>query len=190
MRAGNVIYLRPRAARATKTSAPRPPPRAVSVSKIFAQHSAGTLSRCRHLEAVEGFTPISRAKALTEGQRPITSRNEEMERIECFLGHLTLESKFKVSRDMYKALGQPVPMRSSTDFRDAFIFRVRNARKASGLTQAKIAALLEIDQGTYKMYETRSMLPHDLIPRFCIACRIEVGDLYAETAARRRRIAS
>lgn len=186
--AGNVLQFRPREAKTTRRSAVRPASRATCVVKIEDHLSAGMASRCRHLRAVSTGTLTSRAKSATVGQRPITSRNEEMERIDCFLGHLTLESKFKMSRDTMRVLGHSVPMRSS-DFRESFIARVKSARIASGLTQVQISKLLEIDQGTYKMYETRSMLPHDLIPRFCIACRIEVGDLYAEVPVRRRRTA-
>lgn len=51
--------------------------------------------------------------------------------------------------------------------KEAFIKRVRETRKKSGLTQAEIAKELGIDRDTYKQYELRSYLPNKLIPKFC-----------------------
>jgi DNA-binding XRE family transcriptional regulator len=177
MRAGNVIYLRPRAASATKTSAPRPPPRAVSVSKIFAQNSAGTLSRCRHLEAVEGFTLISSAKALTEGQRPITSRKELKERISCLLREFVIKSKSllsldpNLSRDSQDDLSHSLAM---TDYLDEFTQRVLSARVAAQLSQEQIAHVLQVPQPTYSKYEGRSLMPHRYMWTFCLTCGVSV----------------
>jgi transcriptional regulator with XRE-family HTH domain len=58
-------------------------------------------------------------------------------------------------------------------FLQGFHRRVRWARLARPYTQDKIAALLGINQGKYKHYETRSRMPAHLIGLFCIACGID-----------------
>jgi DNA-binding XRE family transcriptional regulator len=74
-----------------------------------------------------------------------------------------------------------------TDFKSAFINRTAEARKSAGYTQNEIATILGIDQGTYKQYETRSVLPHMYVIRFCTACRIDVEWLYGYSEHVRRR---
>lgn len=61
---------------------------------------------------------------------------------------------------------------SSSDYRDGFIKRVREARDGANYTQASIAKTLQISQDVYKQYETRSLLPHRLIGPFCAATRV------------------
>jgi DNA-binding XRE family transcriptional regulator len=173
MRAGNVIYLRPRAASATRTSAPRPPPRAASVSKIFRQNSAGTLSRCRHLEAVEGFTPISFAKASTVGHRPITSRNVA-KRMRELVRRQVLEGKENFSGDDGDGLSDDSMMETEDTYAEAFTRRVYSAREHAGLRQEDVAAVLGIQQSTYSKYEFRTPLPHRYVRVFCTLCRVSV----------------
>lgn len=60
---------------------------------------------------------------------------------------------------------------NSSAFKAQFIGRTKHARELSGLTQDELARLLGIDQGTYKQYETRSLLPHWLIESFCMITR-------------------
>lgn len=60
----------------------------------------------------------------------------------------------------------------ASDFRLEFIERTKTARTRSGLTQDEMAKLLGLDQGTYKQYETRSLLPHRYIPAFCMITRV------------------
>lgn len=64
---------------------------------------------------------------------------------------------------------------SKSLFKQAFIQRVALARAGRRYTQAQMADLLEdgMKQDTYKQYETRSYLPHDLIPKFCLLCDID-----------------
>jgi transcriptional regulator with XRE-family HTH domain len=57
-------------------------------------------------------------------------------------------------------------------YKKAFIQRTKQAREASKLTQAETANLLGIPQDHYKQYETRSMLPRQLIPPFCAIMRV------------------
>lgn len=58
------------------------------------------------------------------------------------------------------------------DYNSVFIERTKAARERSGLTQIEIAGILQIDQGTYKQYETRTPLPHRYVPAFCAATRV------------------
>jgi len=52
---------------------------AVSVERIGAHHSAGTLSRCHHLDTADDLAPISAAIPSREGQSSIRARNELIE---------------------------------------------------------------------------------------------------------------
>ena len=65
--------------------------------------------------------------------------------------------------------------RNRTVYKDAFLQRVAEARVAAGFTQEELASVLDLDQGTYKTYETKTLMPHDLIPRFCIAVRVSTA---------------
>jgi ribosome-binding protein aMBF1 (putative translation factor) len=171
--AGNVIYLSPRAAKETKTSAVRPPTRAVSVAKIAFQRSAGTLSRCRHLEAAEGLTPISFARASTVAQRPITSRNV-VKRMTELIRRQVLEGKENFSSDAGDGLSEGSIMETEDTYAEAFTRRVYSAREHASLRQEDVADVLGIQQSTYSKYEFRTPLPHRYIRAFCMLCRVNV----------------
>lgn len=173
-----------REARRANSSAVTPAARAVGVRKMGSHHSAGMLSRWGHLRAAATEAPISSASASGDSQSAMTSRNVEIERIESFLGQLVLKRKVTLSHDLLDVDGQDVPMAPQPEdpaisaYRDAFAARVKQAREARNLTQKELSEILEIDQGTYKQYETRSFLPHYLIRRFCLVCGIEPGWLF------------
>ena len=81
-----------------------------------------------------------------------------------------------MSRDLVAiTLNKSRMARPSTnrEYQAEFKARVRQAREGAGYTQGELADLLGIAQDTYKQYETRSLLPHRLIRRFCLACRID-----------------
>jgi hypothetical protein len=61
---------------------------------------------------------------------------------------------------------------SETEEKLAFIRRTRAAREARYDTQSPMLTILELPQGTYKQYETRTPLPHRYIPKFCAACGV------------------
>lgn len=65
-------------------------------------------------------------------------------------------------------------------FKQAFIARVRWARKARYETQEEIAGLLRIPQDKYKWYETKRFMPHELIASFCTATGVDAAWLYTE----------
>lgn len=51
-------------------------------------------------------------------------------------------------------------------FKRGFLERTRMIRDSADYTQVSMATALGVDRETYKQYETRTPLPHDLIPRF------------------------
>jgi transcriptional regulator with XRE-family HTH domain len=75
---------------------------------------------------------------------------------------------------------------SKSAFKQRFTERVRWARIARDLTQEEIAELLSITQDKYKHYEGsrtvegRSYLPHDLVPKFCLATGVDAAWLFTE----------
>lgn len=74
-------------------------------------------------------------------------------------------------------LADQKPKRRDTtprQYRISFIARVKAVREAmppvdgkDKFTQEDMAMLLGIDQGKYKQYEKRSLMPHDLLVEFC-----------------------
>ena len=59
------------------------------------------------------------------------------------------------------------------EYKQQFILRVTESRTASGMKQWQIAEAMGIPQDKCKQYETRSLMPHHLIGRFCIICRVD-----------------
>ena len=55
----------------------------------------------------------------------------------------------------------------ATRYRKAFCQRLKAAREAAGYTQITFAKELGLERDTYAKYESRSLLPHHLIPRVC-----------------------
>jgi transcriptional regulator with XRE-family HTH domain len=62
---------------------------------------------------------------------------------------------------------------TEVQYKQAFIERVKAARIATGMKQWQIADALGMPQDKYKQYESRSLLPHHLIGRFCIVTRVD-----------------
>lgn len=93
------------------------------------------------------------------------------------LGQSVLKGKAKVSYDCGRPTGHLPAMAdrmSETEEKAAFIRRVKMARESRFETQKPILIILELDQGTYKQYETRTPLPHRLIPKFCAATGVSM----------------
>lgn len=177
------------AARPTRVSAVKPALRAVSLSKIKRHHSSGMRSRVDHLRIVGTGAPVSSDIAACEGQSPMISLNDMISPgsfpapsvMDSEIGQFVLNGKAKVSPDCGQLVGHPCPMaedEGKSAFKQAFIERTARAREEGGFSQAVIAELLGLAQDTYKQYETRSFLPHHLIPRFCMICRISPAALY------------
>ncbi|MEH2517768.1 hypothetical protein V1279_003341 [Bradyrhizobium sp. AZCC 1610] len=59
------------------------------------------------------------------------------------------------------------------EYKQGFILRVTKSKTASGMKQWQIAEAIGIPQDKYKQYETRSLMPHHLIGRFYIICRVD-----------------
>lgn len=62
------------------------------------------------------------------------------------------------------------------EYRAAFAARVRQARTAARYPIDEMALLLGVTRDTYTKYEGRgaSLMPHNLIVPFCLACRVSV----------------
>lgn len=71
-----------------------------------------------------------------------------------------------------------MPVRPSSAFDQAFCATVKDLRKRKGWTQQTMATALNISLENYRKYENRSLLPHRLIPSFCLIVGLTEGELY------------
>lgn len=67
---------------------------------------------------------------------------------------------------------------TSAQFKGTFCARTKRLRAESGRTQTEMAELLGVTYETYKKYETRSPLPHFLIPRFAELVHVEIALMF------------
>lgn len=165
-----------RAASDVSSSAVTPFSRAFSVASTEAHHSDGMLLRCHHFETAEEFAPTSEAIASLEGQSSITDWNAESSLMHSVLGHLVLKRKANLSLDDVFLLGHTALMAENDaelEYKQAFTARVKESRINAGLKQWQIAEALGLVQDRYKQYEGRSLLPHHLVGRFCVVCRVD-----------------
>ena len=167
------------AARSAKSSADKPTRLATGDFKMVFHHSEGIESRCHHLLTAEAEAPVSEAIASFEGHSSITERKDvSLKAMPEFLGQAVLKSKAKLSRDVMSYDGDYSGMTdrmSEAEEKAFFIGRTKAARIARYETQEEICFILGVDQGTYKQYETRSYMPHRFIPKFCVACNVDVN---------------
>ncbi len=167
-----------RAAKAIKVSALTLDLDAADVANIGDHQSAGTLSRCHHLETADGLAPISEAIASREGQSSIKARKVSIRgAMPEVIGPIVLKRKANLSLDGGNRIGHAVPMSEADleiQFKQDFTGRVKAAREAAKLTQETVAKGLGIPQDRYKQYEGRSYLPPHLYERFCIVCRCDL----------------
>ena len=183
-----------RAASLVSISAVKPALAAVGDSSIAFHQSDGMLLRNRHLRATSTLAPISDAMASGEGQSLITSRNEVGSLMPSLLGQSVLNVKDDVSSDvaghfvLQSGMGKTQP---STAFKRAFTAQIKAAREAKGLKQDQMGRLIGLSQGSYKQYEGRTLMPHELLPKFCHEAGIDIAQLFkqahaAAQAARRK----
>lgn len=81
-----------------------------------------------------------------------------------------------MSYDCGLGLGHNVRMvQSETEaqFKQRFTKRIKEARIALGWKQWQMADALGITQDKYKHYESRSLLPHHQMGRFCLITRTD-----------------
>ena len=84
-----------------------------------------------------------------------------------------------------RVVGRPNEPSSPAAYRAAFFRRVRTARELYSDSPQGMAKVLGIPAGTYTRYETRTMLPHHLVPRVCQITGVSTEWLfYGPTAAR------
>jgi hypothetical protein len=63
---------------------------------------------------------------------------------------------------------------TETEYKQAFMRRIAEARVALGWKQWQMAEALGMPQDKYKQYESRSLLPHHLVRRFCLIARVDM----------------
>jgi hypothetical protein len=84
-----------------------------------------------------------------------------------------------------RVVGRPNESSSPAAYRAAFFKRVRTAREFYSDSPQEMAKALGIPYGTYVRYETRTMLPHHLIPRFCQITGVSADWLFHGPSAAR-----
>lgn len=177
------------AANRIKSSPPTPHSVTRRLRRTTAHHSGGMVLRCHHFEIIQAVArrpakrDTSSAIASRDGHSSMIERNDAAD-MGNILGQTVLKCKAKLSYDTAVDGGQNVPM-SRSDFKTAFIARTAAARNAAGLTQQQVADALQIEQDTYKQYETRSPLPHYLVPAFCLATGTDPAKLFGISTRKR-----
>lgn len=136
---------------------------------------------------------MSSAIACVDGHRFITSRKVFMTKS---LGQIVYLFKDNRVRDPNKTNCHTLPMAQKAQqrstlpavnapwtppppsvFKAAVFVRIQEARKKSGLTQDDVAEMLGMRQSKYAKYETRSLMPHALLAKFCEITGITLKDL-------------
>jgi DNA-binding XRE family transcriptional regulator len=72
-----------------------------------------------------------------------------------------------VEPDRTMGVVRPLESVTPTRYRRAFFERIRAARVSAGKSPAEMAQLLGVPKDTYHRYETRTLLPHHLMEKFC-----------------------
>ena len=153
-----------------------PASRALSVERIEHQRSAGMESRCHHLVTVGSGVETSDAMASLEGQVAITSRKDRISVMTDPIGQSVLKCKDNLALDQNNGLGHSVRMAELDEeqlYKAAFTERVKAARIATGMKQWQIAEAIGVPQDHYKHWEKSRLMPHHLIRRFCLVCRVD-----------------
>lgn len=164
-----------------KPSTDTPDARPRSDFTTGSHQSEGILFLCAHLRTANGEAPMSKAIASGEGHSPITSRKVVNLGMPGKIRHIVLGRKPKVSHDDKNHSDDNTAMPKepgATKFKDDFLARTAAAREAVPFTQDEIAEVLGMSQPKYAKYEKRTPLPHYLVPRFCLACRIDHAWLF------------
>jgi DNA-binding XRE family transcriptional regulator len=163
-------------------SAVKPACLATSQAKSAAHHADGTLSRCHHLLTDAGSAPMSTASASRVGHNSMTARNDLMSRsmrrnVSNHNPHHSTDPGLAYGGQ--NVLSFPTMATETEDeFTQNFLARIRAAREFKGFSQAQMATLLGIGLGTYNKYETRTVMPHFLLKRFCAHTGANIRVLY------------
>lgn len=132
------------------------------------QYSEGMRPRCPHLRIAATEAPMSAARSSSVGQEPSSAFG--VVSIPIRLGPIVLKVKANMSHDIagpFRDVGA-MAKEARTEFEAEFKARTKEARETKGLTQVQMATALGMDQGKYKQYETRSVLPHEYIEQFLL----------------------
>lgn len=65
-----------------------------------------------------------------------------------------------------------------TEFRKAFVGRVRQIRESLGWSPTHMAEMMNVEIESWRKYEKRTPLPHHLIPKFCLLTGVDVWYLF------------
>lgn len=130
--------------------------------------------RSFHFRAASKLTPQSEASSARFGQHFMTARKLFMPGN---YGHIVHKVKDRMSSTSCLVTACPESVKfldsmakkltTPTKYREAFCERLQRVRISAGYTQASLARELKIDKDTYAKYESRSLLPHHLIPAVC-----------------------
>jgi hypothetical protein len=168
-------------------SAVNPAERAVLVRNSGTHQASGMLFRCHHLLTMnsEQPPPTSDAQSTRLGQSSMIDLNDGKSGMPTVLRQPVLDGKPNVSRDCGNGVRQNVFMadESASAYKAGFLGRVKAARELRYSTQEEIAEVLGMPQPKYSKYETRSLMPHQLLPRFCKACGVTMEWLIAGKGA-------
>lgn len=84
-----------------------------------------------------------------------------------------------------RVVGRPPDKLTPASYRATFYKRVKTARELYTDDYKAMARALGIAEGTYYRYETRTMLPHHLIPLFCQITGVTADWLFKGPSAAR-----
>jgi transcriptional regulator with XRE-family HTH domain len=73
-----------------------------------------------------------------------------------------------------------MPQFTPSAFNVAFCASVKSLRERRGWTQKQMATALGVSLGNYQKYETRTPLPHRLIPAFCLIVGVSESELFGD----------
>jgi DNA-binding XRE family transcriptional regulator len=70
-------------------------------------------------------------------------------------------------------------MLSRSAYKREFCERTMQARELAGYEPKDMASMLGVKRDTYGKYELRTPLPHHLVSRFCLICRVTEAWLFS-----------
>lgn len=149
------------------------PGRALSSLSSSTVHSREMPPRCRHFLTVAGCSPRATASSRTSDQLSMGMDNGDiMSRPSSgdFAGPKRLSKK----RARKRQSGMVANV-TEREYKAVIRLRTKEARKASGFTQERMAQLLKVDIDTYKKWENRqnSVIRIDKVADFCDIVRID-----------------
>ena len=161
-------------ATASKSASVSFTPSSLAASSSGKKCRCGT-PRCIHFLKASSVVPIRNAKGRSVFQMSIVAeyRDKSSPRSIPKKTGQNCPSK-KARQDPSLGMGRSAP---ESDFNAVFRLRTKLARENAGLTQAQVAAALQVDVDKYKKWENRptSAVPRDLMHPFSIVVRCDLS---------------